>query len=166
MQRRLSRHVANVALIGAVAACSAQGTQQSAQELSRRLTERLQPQINAGQAAVSPLQDGARVQLSDRVLFPPGGRDLNGEGRYALSSVTEGLLNPGLMNLLIQPAESNAVGQVGSLAWSRAQTLEAFYKEGPFLAFPLASVTLDSTPGSASSPTSISQAMAISVQVR
>jgi len=87
------------------AACSGPSDQQrAAWQLDHRLEARLAPQINAGNATVQPLPDGARVtllgppqlpapQLPANVHTVGGGED---DGR---ANVIEGLLDPRLMRV-------------------------------------------------------------------
>jgi hypothetical protein len=105
-----------------VAAC-ASGQQQTTQLLGNRLQERLSSDITAGRTALQPLPDGARVTLVDPNLFQNGGNELNDNGRDVLASITEGLLDPSLMQIAVddtspptgpigwQPARASAVNQ-------------------------------------------------------
>jgi hypothetical protein len=109
-----------------VAAC-ASGQQHTTQLLGDRLQQHLSPDIAAGRAALQPLSDGARVTLVDPNLFQNGGNELNDNGRGILASVTEGLLDPSLLQISVDDT-SPITGPVG---WqpTRAQAVNQFFTD-------------------------------------
>jgi hypothetical protein len=100
MPRRLPARFVPLAAALALAACSAQPG--PPQDLAARLHERLAPEIQAQQASVQPLPDGARVLLQRDLLFRAAQPELDAKGQHTLSSVTEGMLDLRIMEIAIQ----------------------------------------------------------------
>ena len=90
------------------AACSGPSDQQRAEwQLDHRLEARLAPQINAGNARVQPLPDGARVTLLGPAKLPTGLQPVGGGGGDSRANVIQGLLDPRLMR--VQLADTSAL---------------------------------------------------------
>jgi hypothetical protein len=95
------------------AACGGpSGQQRAARQLDHRLEARLAPQINAGNATVQPLPDGARVTLLSpgalpAAQLPPGVPTVGGGVDDGRAKVIQGLLDPRLMR--IQLADTSAL---------------------------------------------------------
>lgn len=83
-----------------VAAC-ASAEHHTAQRLDHRLQARLAPDIAAGNVALQPLPDGARVTLLGPSQFPNGVRALDNQQRDIRAGVIEGLLDPSLMRIQV-----------------------------------------------------------------
>jgi hypothetical protein len=90
------------------AACGGPSDQQrAAWQLDHRLEARLAPQINAGNATVQPLPDGARVTLLGPAQLPIGGQPVSSSGDDGRANVIQGLLDPRLMR--VQLADTSAL---------------------------------------------------------
>jgi hypothetical protein len=91
-----------------LAACGGPSDQQrAAWQLDHRLEARLAPQIDAGNATVQPLPDGARVTLLGPAHFPTGVRTVGGGEDDGRANVIQGLLDPRLMR--VQLADTSAL---------------------------------------------------------
>jgi hypothetical protein len=106
MPRQLPARLGPLAVAVAVAACSFQPA--PPEDLSARLQERLSPEIQANQANVQQLPDGAQVLLQRDLLFRSGGPELDDRGRYVLGSVVQGLLDLRIMEIAVQSDPSRA----------------------------------------------------------
>jgi hypothetical protein len=90
------------------AACGGPSDQQrAAWQLDQRLESRLAAQINAGNATVQPLPDGARVTLLGPAQLPTGVQPVGGGGDDGRANVIQGLLDPRLMQ--VQLADTSAL---------------------------------------------------------
>jgi hypothetical protein len=121
-------------LVLAVGCASGPPHSRAARELGDRLQARLTPAIANGVAGLDRLPNGARVVLSDQVLFAPGSAALDERGRYLLASVMEGLLAPRLLQIDVTDAPGTPV----SLHQARTQAVMQFlrdYEIGPGLQF-------------------------------
>lgn len=98
--RLLPASLGPLAAAFALAACSSQPA--PPQNLSARLQERLAPQIQAHQASVQPLPDGAQVLLQRDLLFSNAQPQLDAKGHYTLGSVAQSLLDLRIMEIAIQ----------------------------------------------------------------
>jgi hypothetical protein len=116
-----------------LAACGGpSGQQRAAWELDHRLENRLAPNIAAGDAALQPLPDGARVTFLSPALFPNGMRPVRDGGGDVRANVVQGLLDPRLMR--IQVADTSALPP--SLQRARIRDLTQYLVEarlGPTL---------------------------------
>jgi hypothetical protein len=91
-----------------LAACGGpSGQQRAAWELDHRLENRLAPNIAAGDAALQPLPDGARVTFLSPAQFPNGMRPVGAGGGDVRANFIQGLLDPRLMRL--QVADTSAL---------------------------------------------------------
>jgi flagellar motor protein MotB len=106
-----------------VVACSSSGN--PAQNLGQRLQVQLAPDLAAGNAVLEQFPDGARVTLSERVLFPVGGAKLGDQGRYVLASVIEGLLEPRILQVQLAESTSSPPG----LPEARARAVATFFED-------------------------------------
>jgi hypothetical protein len=98
--RRLSAKLAPFVAAFALAGCSAQPG--PPQNLSARLQERLAPEIQANQASVQQLPDGAQVIFQRDLLFSNARPELDAKGQHTLGSVAQGLLDLRIMEIAIQ----------------------------------------------------------------
>jgi hypothetical protein len=55
-------------------------------------------------ASVESLPNGARVRIPDTSLFVVGRGDLSACGQFAMASVVEAMLDPRIMQVVIEPA--------------------------------------------------------------
>ena len=82
------------------AACGGPSDQQrAAWQLDQRLESRLAAQINAGNATVQPLPDGARVTLLGAPQLPASVHTVGGGEDDGRANVIQGLLDPRLMRI-------------------------------------------------------------------
>jgi hypothetical protein len=84
-----------------LAGCGDHGAQQATRDLNNRLQARLAPDVAAGDAAIQPLPDGARVTLL--APGPTGTRvwSANGLGLDTRAHVVNALLDPTLMRIAV-----------------------------------------------------------------
>src|SRR5438046_1149846 len=110
-----------LATLLALAACSEPS---SSQILSGRVTDGLDPAEPCNRpAGIEYLPNGTRIRLPESSLFVSGQTDLTGCGQYALASVTEAMLDPRIMQVVIEPeADINAPGS--SLSLRRADKVK------------------------------------------
>jgi hypothetical protein len=95
-----------------LAACGGPSDQQrAAWELDHRLEARLAPQVNAGNATVQPLPDGARVTLLGAPQLPAGVHTVSGEQDDGRANVIQGLLDPRLMRVWLADTSALPPGQ-------------------------------------------------------
>src|SRR5689334_14764287 len=74
------------------------------QVLAHRLAETMTLQKPCtGQAGIEYLPNGARITLPDTELFLVGRTDISPCGQYALASVVEAMLDPRIMQIVIEP---------------------------------------------------------------
>jgi hypothetical protein len=84
-----------------LAACS---EPPAAQVLDSRVTVSMSPVQPCNRpASVEYLPTGARIRIPDTALFTVGRTDLSECGRYAVASVVEAMLNPRIMQVVIEP---------------------------------------------------------------
>jgi hypothetical protein len=84
-----------------LAACGQSPLQHTAGLLNDRLQAQLAADVKAGQAAVQPLPNGARVTLLGPTLFPSGKMALDDKYPDVRADVIEGLLDPALMQVRV-----------------------------------------------------------------
>ena len=92
-----------VALLAALllAACS---EPPSAQVLNSRVTASMTPAQPCNRpASVEYLPNGARISIPDTGLFTVGRTDLSPCGEYAVASVVEAMLDPRIIQVVIEP---------------------------------------------------------------
>ena len=93
------------------------------QTLQTRVTTTLTPANTCNsQASVEYLPDGARIRLPD-TLFLAARSELTGCGQYAVASVTQAMLNPSIMQVIVETDDSGAAGSMLSLR--RAETVRS-----------------------------------------
>jgi hypothetical protein len=90
-----------------VAACGSSGQQRTAHRLNDRLQDRLAADIAAGNAALQPLPDGARVTLLDSSSYPNDVKAMANKYPDIRANVIEALLDPTLMR--VQIADTSAL---------------------------------------------------------
>jgi hypothetical protein len=128
---RVSVHVA-LALVAPL--CMAACTEPSAQTLQRRATASMNPAQTCNQtASVQYLPNGARIEAPEMSLFTIGRTDLSACGQYILSSVVQAMLDPRIMQVVVEPG-----GDINSpdafLPHERAVTVQAFLSNVGFVA--------------------------------
>jgi hypothetical protein len=85
-----------------LAACSSEPP--TAEMLGDRATTTLTPAEACNRPAnIEYLPDGARIRIPDTALFVIGRTDLSPCGQFALASVVEAMLEPGIMQVVIEP---------------------------------------------------------------
>jgi hypothetical protein len=105
----------------ALAACSEPS---STQILSSRIPARLNQTVSCNRpVSVEFLQDGARILLPETSLFLIGRTDLSPCGQYVLASVTQAMLDPRIMQVVIEP-QSDANAPASVFALQRADTVQ------------------------------------------
>lgn len=80
---------------------------------------------------VEYLPDGARIGVPDTSLFVIGRADLSDCGRYTLTGVVEAMLNPAIMQVVVQPA-GNVNAPEALLLRERTATVRAFMSNAGF----------------------------------
>jgi hypothetical protein len=109
-----------LAVLLALAAC---GEPSSTATLQNRVTTMVSPTNTCNsQASIEYLPNGARIRLSDS-LFLAARSDLTGCGQYAVASVTQAMLDPSIMQVIVETDDSGGPGSMLSLR--RAETLKA-----------------------------------------
>jgi hypothetical protein len=111
-------------ILVALAACS---NPPSTQTLSSRVAASLTPAEPCNRpAGIEYLPTGTRIQFPESSLFVSGQTDLTGCGEYALASVTEAMLDPRIMQVVIEPeADLNTPGS--SLSLRRADKVKKLF---------------------------------------
>ena len=104
------------------------------QVLASRVTASLDPaQPCNSQASIESVPNGTRIRLPEASLFVVGRADLSACGHYALASVTEAMLDPRIMQVVVEPeADANAGS---SLSLRRADTVKAALSDVGFTSF-------------------------------
>lgn len=127
----MSVHVA-LALVAPL--CVAACTEPSAQMLQRRAAASMDPAQTCNQtASVQYLPDGARIEAPDTSLFTIGRTDLSACGQYILSGVVQAMLDPRIMQVVVEPGgDINAPDAF--LPRERAVTVQAFLSNVGFVA--------------------------------
>jgi hypothetical protein len=109
------------AMLLALAACSEPS---STQVLSSRIPVTLsQSQPCNRPVSVEFLQDGARIHFPESHIFLIGRSDLSPCGSFALASVTQAMLDPRIMQVVIEP-QSDANAPASVFALQRADTVQ------------------------------------------
>jgi hypothetical protein len=109
------------AILLALGACSEPS---STQLLSSRVPARLNQTVPCNHpVSVEFLPDGARIRLPETSLFLIGRTDLSPCGQFVLASVTEALLDPRIMQVVIEP-QSSVNTPASVFALQRADTVQ------------------------------------------
>jgi hypothetical protein len=109
------------AILLALGACSGQS---STQVLSSRISAGLDQTMPCNRPAdIEFLQDGATIRFPETMLFLTGRTDLSPCGRYALASVIQAMLDPRIMQVVIEP-QSSAAASPSEFALLRAATVQ------------------------------------------
>ncbi len=99
-----------------LAACEPSSTQM----LSSRVAASLNPSVPCERpASVEYLPNGTRVRIPETLLFVSARTDLTECGQYILASVTQAMLEPSIMQVVIEPATSASF-----LSLQRADTVK------------------------------------------
>ena len=128
-----------------VAACATEPS--SLQMLQRRAAASMDPAQTCNQmASVQYLPGGARIAAPDTSLFTPGRTDLSECGQYILASIVQAMLDPRIMQVVIEPG-GDINGPDAFLPRERAVTVQAFLsKPGIFAGQPPVMVQAATTP--------------------
>jgi hypothetical protein len=81
--------------------------------------------------SIDYLPDGVRIRLADTGLFVIGRPDLSDCGRLTLGSVVEAMLNPRLMQVVVEPGGDINMPEA-LLLRERAATVQAFFTNAGF----------------------------------
>jgi hypothetical protein len=125
-----SAHLLSVLTILLVlGACS----EPSSQVLSDRVAASLIPTGPCNrEASIEYLPNGTRIRLPEASLFVNGKADLTACGQYTLASVTQAMLAPPIMQVVIEPeADANAPGS--SVSLERADTVKKLLSNVGFI---------------------------------
>jgi hypothetical protein len=126
-----AKFAATPALI-AVLFLSACGQPSSPDVLNTRVSARMAPDLLCNKSAtVEYLPNGARISMPDNALFTIGRPDLSACGRYAMASAVEAMLDPGIMQVVIEPSGDVGAPYAG-LARQRADTLQGVFTDVGF----------------------------------
>jgi hypothetical protein len=118
-----------LAILFALAACSEPS---NTQMLASRVTASLDPaQPCHSQASIEYLPNGTRIRLPSASLFVRGRADLTACGQYALASVTEAMLDPRIMQVVVEP-EGDVNAPASALSLRRADTVRALLSDVGF----------------------------------
>jgi hypothetical protein len=83
-----------------------------------------QPEPCAQPVNVAPLPSGTSIHLPASALFVSGRTDLSPCGQYMLTGVAQAMLDPRLMQVVIEPEDTTTAGG-SSLSLQRADTVKA-----------------------------------------
>jgi hypothetical protein len=112
-----------------LAAC---GEPASPDVLNARVAARMAPDQPCNtKASVQYLPDGARISMPDSALFTIGRAELSDCGQYAMSSAIEAMLDPGIMQVVIEPGGDLETPYAG-LVRQRADTLTGVFRKASF----------------------------------
>jgi len=102
------------------------------QLLAGRVAASLDPAETCNRlASIEYLPNGTRIRLTEATLFVSGTTDLTACGEYALASVVEAMLDPRIMQVVIEP-ESGVGGPGSSLSLQRADTVRGLLSVAGF----------------------------------
>jgi len=121
--------IPTLAAVLLLAACSEPS---STAVLQSRIARTVSPSQTCSRAEnVQYLPTGAQIQVPDTSLFVVGRPDLSDCGRYTLTSIVEAMLNPAIMQVVVQPGgDVNAPEAL--LLRERAATVRAFLSNAGF----------------------------------
>jgi hypothetical protein len=106
-----------LAVAFALTAC---GEPSSVQTLQDRVATTVSPANTCNsQASVEYLPNGARIRFPDSLFLPARG-DLTECGHYALASVTQAMLDPSIMQVIVETDDSGGPGTTLSLRRAEA----------------------------------------------
>lgn len=95
------------AVLLAVSACS--GGPSNTQVLSNRITARLtQVEPCNRPVSIEYLKNGVRVHFQETALFVDGQATLTACGQYAVASVTQAMLDPAIMQVMVEPGDPSS----------------------------------------------------------
>ena len=115
-----------------LAAC---GEPSSPEVLNTRVAESMAPdQLCNTKASVEYLPNGARISMPDGALFTIGKSDLSACGQYAMTSAVQAMLDPGIMQVVIEPGGDIEASYAG-LARQRADIMKAMFTNVGFVSF-------------------------------
>jgi hypothetical protein len=111
---------------------SACGGPSSTDVLNTRVSRRMAPDLLCNKTVrVEYLPNGARISMPDSALFTVGRADLSACGRYAMASAVEAMLDPGIMQVVIEPSGDIEASYAG-LARRRADALKGMFTNAGF----------------------------------
>jgi len=111
------------------------GEPSSSAMLHARVSARMAPDQPCNtKASIQYLPDGARISIPDSALFTIGRADLSACGQYAMSGAIEAMLDPGIMQVVIEPGGDLEAPYAG-LVRQRADTLTAVFTKASFVPY-------------------------------
>lgn len=111
------------------------GEPSSPDVLHARVTARMAPdQPCNAKASIQYLPNGARITMPDSALFTIGRADLSACGQYAMSSAIEAMLDPGIMQVVIEPGGDLDAPYAG-LVRQRTDTLTGIFTKASFVPY-------------------------------
>ena len=122
-------------VLAALLLLTACGEPSSSDTLHARVARRSIPDQQCNmKASVQYLPDGARISMPDSALFTIGRAELSACGQYAMSSAVEAMLDPGIMQVVIEPG-GNLEAPYAGLVRQRADTLTAVFTKASFVPY-------------------------------
>lgn len=122
-------------VLGSLMVLTACGEPASPDVLKNRVAQHMaSDQACNNSASVEYLPNGARVSFPESVLFTIGRADLNPCGQSAMANVIEAMLNPGIMQVVIEPSADIEASYYG-LARQRTETLKAMISKAAFVPY-------------------------------
>ena len=107
----------------------------SSDDLNARVGAHMTPnQPCNAKASVQYLPDGARISMPDSALFTIGRADLSACGQYAMSGAIEAMLDPGIMQVVIEPG-GDLEAPYANLVRRRADTLTEVFTKASFVPY-------------------------------
>ena len=111
------------------------GVPPSSEVLNSRVARRMAPDQPCNtQASVEYQPSGARISMPDSALFTVGRVELSACGRFAMASVVEAMLDPHIMQVVIEPGGDIQEPYAG-LVRQRADALKAMFTNVGFVRF-------------------------------
>ena len=108
------------------------GEPSSRDVLNARVAARMAPDQPCNtKATVAYLPTGARISMPDSALFTIGRPELSACGQYAMASAVEAMLDPSIMQVVIEPGGDLDV-PYANLVRQRADTLKAMFTKASF----------------------------------
>jgi len=111
------------------------GEPSSSAMLHARVSARMaSDQTCNSKASIQYLPDGARISMPDSALFTIGRAELSACGQYAMSDAIEAMLDPGIMQVVIEPGGDLEAPYAG-LVRRRADALTAVFTRASFVPY-------------------------------
>jgi hypothetical protein len=144
--KSIARAMPALAALLLLAAC---GEPSSSSVLDTRVAARMAPaQPCNAQARVEYLPNGARISMPDSALFTIGRPELSTCGQYAMASAVEAMLDPSIMQVVIEPGGDLDAPYAG-LVRQRVGALKGIFAKASFPPYqpPIPVQTKDVGPG-------------------